>query len=237
MNQTLSIKVRKAEDRGKANFGWLDSKHSFSFGEYYDPNHMGFRSLRVINDDHVSAGQGFGSHPHKNMEIFSYVIDGQLKHEDSLGNGRTIQAGEFQYMSAGSGIMHSEFNPADETAHFLQIWIQPKELGGTPRYAELDSKQLDHTQDLVLFASADGRDNSIQIRQNADIYFGKIAKDATSTLGKSDYSGTWIQMIKGELLIENELLSPGDGASIENAKQDLTLEAKADSEFLLFRLQ
>jgi len=233
----LQIRVRKSTNRGASNFGWLDSKHSFSFGEYYDPNHMGFRSLRVINDDHVSGGQGFGMHPHKNMEIFSYVIEGELKHEDSIGNGRVIKAGEFQYMSAGAGILHSEFNPSDQTVHFLQIWIQPDELGGAPKYAELDTKALNHDQDLVLFASADGRDHSIQMRQKADIYFGKTDTNKSIQVPAAAYSGAWVQVIKGALNLDGHQLTPGDGASIENAQTGFELTGSEGTEFILFRLQ
>ena len=162
------ITIRKAKERGHFDFGWLDTYHTFSFGDYYDPEFMGFRSLRVINDDRVMPGMGFGTHPHRDMEIVTYILSGSLEHKDSMGNGRVIRAGEVQYMAAGTGVQHSEFNPAkDEAVHFLQVWIVPDHKGVTPRYAE-KSLQDAPPGTLRLVTSKTGRDDSIAIHQDAD---------------------------------------------------------------------
>ena len=166
--------IRKANERGHAQHGWLDSYHTFSFANYYDPEWMGYRSLRVINDDLVMPGQGFGTHPHRDMEILTYVLSGALKHEDSMGNGRVIKPGEVQYMAAGTGIQHSEFNPApDEAVHFLQIWVQPDRKGLKPRYAEKSYADA-ATGQLHLVTSKAGRDGSLAINQDADLYLAKL---------------------------------------------------------------
>src|SRR5213593_453976 len=168
------MKIRKSEDRGHANHGWLDTYHTFSFAGYYDPEHMGFRSLRVINDDTVAPGAGFGTHPHRDMEIITYVLSGALQHKDSMGNGRVIRPGEVQYMAAGTGVQHSEFNPSkDEAAHFLQIWILPERRGIKPRYAE---KSLVNARKgrLNLVVSKAGREGSLAINQDADLYVAKL---------------------------------------------------------------
>src|SRR5688572_26775595 len=179
MNQAVThqptVVKRPAAARGKTELGWLHSRHSFSFGSYFDPDHMGFRSLRVINDDVVEAGQGFGEHPHRDAEIFSYVIDGELEHKDSLGNGSVIKAGDLQYISAGSGVFHSEFNPSPTMpVHFLQIWLKPKTSGGKPRYAEKTMGQAAKANALTLLFTGEPRDGAVGIRADADIYFGKL---------------------------------------------------------------
>lgn len=232
----LTIVKRPAAARGRTAIGWLDSRHTFSFGEYYDPAQLGHHHLRVINDDTVAPGQGFGTHSHRDMEIFSYVIAGQLEHKDSMGNGRIIQPGEFQYMSAGSGVRHSEFNPSKtDPVHFLQIWIEPKTPGGEPRYADMNPAQLKRENALALFASPDGHDGSIAMRQNAEIHFGHLHADRALTVpDDARYPAHWIHVISGELKIADESLSPGDGAAIDATTFDIT--AAADSEFLLFRL-
>ena len=181
MNAIHNIQVtrRPSEERGLTDIGWLDSRHSFSFGGYADPKYVGFRSLRVINEDKVAPGKGFGEHLHRSMEILSYVVDGALEHKDSLGNGRVIKAGEFQYMSAGSGVLHSEFNPqSDKPTHFLQIWIQPREQGGEPRYRDFDTAEKRIKNGLFLLASSDGEQDSAAIRQDAQIHFGDLAAEA-----------------------------------------------------------
>lgn len=228
--------VRRADERGHTNFDWLSSYHTFSFGEYMDPGHMGYRTLRVINDDVVQPGEGFGMHPHHSMEIFTYVISGELQHRDSMGNVGIIKPGEFQYMSAGEGVMHSEFNASKEVpVHLLQIWIRPNRSGGEPRYHELDTNALKPDGGLTLFASGDGRDGSIGMRQNADIYFGKLSAGQTTSLEPSgDRSHAWLHLISGKLEVGGETLNPGDGASIDAAEFDL--HGQEDSEFLLFRL-
>ena len=229
------ITVRRAEERGGADHGWLKTKHSFSFADYYDPDYMGYRSLRVINDDRVAPKRGFGTHPHNDMEIFTYVISGQLRHEDSMGNGRTIEAGEFQYMSAGKGVYHSEFNPSEEEAHFLQIWILPNERGGEPRYAELDTKALSADGGMTLFASADGRNGSVQMRQEAEIYYGKLEAGEQTQVSGEGYPGAWIHLIKGQIEIDGEALKAADGASIEGG--GFEIQAQEEAEFILFRLK
>lgn len=186
-----TILKRPSLDRGYSDFGWLKSRHSFSFGQYHDPEFMGFRSLRVINEDKVSPGKGFGSHPHDSMEIVSYVVEGELEHKDSLGNGRVIRAGEFQYMSAGSGVVHSEFNPsAENPVHFLQIWLIPQEAGGEPRYRDFDTSQRRKENGLAVLASPDGREDSAAIRQDAEIHFGHLAAGKTLSLKPTSGSRT-----------------------------------------------
>lgn len=231
-----TINIRRSEERGHADHGWLDARHSFSFADYYDPDHVSYRSLRVINEDRIAPGKGFGTHPHSSMEIFTYIISGELEHKDSMGNGRVIKAGEFQYMSAGSGVMHSERNPSPtEPTHLLQIWITPDQLGGDPAYADMDTNALKQENALTLFASGNGRDGSVKMRQNAEIFFGQIsagqsiAHNTTPTL-----SHAWIQMIKGSIALSDQVLHAGDSASFDN--ESLHLLAESDAEFLLFLL-
>ncbi|MEO0795164.1 MAG: pirin family protein [Verrucomicrobiota bacterium] len=231
-----NILIRRSRERGSTQLGWLGSKHSFSFGSYCDPNFVGYRSLRVINEDIVDPGKGFESHPHRSMEILSYVISGELEHKDSLGNGRVIQAGEFQYMSAGSGVIHSEYNPSNaNSVHFIQIWIEPRNQGGVPRYEERDTNHYASSNSLSLLASPDGREGSVAMRQDTLVYLGKLAvDDQLSVSSSASNSYSWLQMIKGKLKINCHELQPGDGASIE--KQNMTLQALSACEFLLFRL-
>jgi redox-sensitive bicupin YhaK (pirin superfamily) len=234
--ETINILKRPAAERGQSDFGWLDSRHSFSFGAYMDPEYVGFRSLRVINEDKVAAGKGFGTHPHQSMEILSYVVDGELEHKDSMGNGRIIKAGEFQYMSAGSGVLHSEFNPSKTNpAHFLQIWIQPREQGGEPRYRDFDTAEKRVKDGLFLLASPDGEGDSAEIRQDAQIHFGDLSAGKTLTVAAdATYPYAWIQLIKGTVSIGDTELGSGDGAAIEASSFDI--RGSEDAEFLLFRL-
>src|ERR1041384_1209407 len=170
-----TIMRRPAEERGRSELGWLHSRHTFSFGNYFDPGHMGYRSLRVINDDVVEAGQGFGEHPHRDAEIFSYVIDGELEHKDSMGNGRIIKAGDLQYISAGRGVLHSEFNPSKKNrVHFLQIWLMPTMGGGAPRYAEKALGKDAKPNELTLLFAGEPREGAVEIRANADVYVGRL---------------------------------------------------------------
>lgn len=225
--------TRRSKDRFHSDLGWLNSRHSFSFGEHYDPEHMGYRSLRVINDDTVAPGKGFGTHGHSSMEIFSYVISGQLEHKDSLGNGRIIKAGEFQYMSAGAGVKHSEFNPSsDEPVQFLQIWITPTHEGGEPRYADFDTKPLRKANGLTLLASPTGRESSFGIRQHAEIHFGHLESGASLT-PESKFSHHYLHLIKGEIKIAGETLTAGDGASFREVPE---IQALVETEFLFFAL-
>ena len=229
----LHIEKRSAADRGRTEWGWLHSRHSFSFGEYHDPDHAGFRTLRVINDDVVEPGMGFGTHPHRDMEIFSYVIEGELQHRDSMGNGAVIRAGDLQYMSAGSGVTHSEFNPSpDHRVHFLQIWIRPNVSGGEPRYAEHRSATGNVQNGLSLLFSGSGRDGSVRIRQDADVYLGRWHSQHTSTVTLDPSRGAWIQVFRGRLDVHQTQLGEGDGAGI-NGAGSLLLTAAEDAEFLL----
>lgn len=231
----LKIEKRNAADRGRTEWGWLHSRHTFSFGEYYDPDYEGFRTLRVINDDFVEPGMGFGTHPHRDMEIFSYVIEGELQHKDSMGNGAVVRAGDLQYMSAGSGVMHSEFNPSrNHRVHFLQIWVQPNEKGGQPRYAEHRSA-ADPKSGLTLLFSGTGRDGSVRIRQDADMYLGRLAAQQTSTVTIDGSRGAWIQVFRGRLNVNGTSLVEGDGAGI-NGAGDLLCTSVGDAEFLLMLL-
>lgn len=228
------MQIRRANDRFHSDLGWLNSYHTFSFGGHYDPEFMGFGALRVINDDTVAPNQGFGEHPHAGMEIISYVISGQLEHRDSMGNGRTIQAGEFQYMSAGSGVRHSEFNPSPtDPVHFLQIWITPREKQTEPRYRELSMNDRAQEKPLTLVASPDGREGSIAIHQDVDLFFARLSPDEAAN-PESSAPHHWIHIISGEVRLDGETLSAGDGASIEGGLSPVTANKK--SEFLIFSI-
>lgn len=233
---TTELNIRRASERGHADLGWLDSKHTFSFGDYYDPAHVGFRSLRVINDDRVAPGMGFGTHPHRNMEIFSYVLKGTLEHQDSMGNGRQIKPGQIQLMSAGRGITHSERNPSrHEPLHFLQIWIQPRERGLTPSYTEWHPKQEHAEESKVLVISPDGRDGSATIHQDADIYRLRLKPGETVTHPLRMGRGAWLQVAEGAVTFNGVPLSTGDGANIEGPG-NLTVKATQQTEAILFDL-
>jgi len=230
------IKLRKANDRGKTELGWLHSRHSFSFGNYYDTSHMGFRALRVINDDIVEPGQGFGAHGHQDAEIFSYVLEGELQHKDSMGNGSIIKAGNLQYMSAGDGVTHSEFNPSSaEPVHLLQIWLMPNLRGGKPVYAEKELAKVASNNGLTLLFSAKARDGAIAIRQDANVYLGKLAAEKISKIDVRQGRAAWIQLINGKVEVVGETLEPGDGAAISDVN-GFDLRAQSDAEFLLFDL-
>jgi redox-sensitive bicupin YhaK (pirin superfamily) len=229
-----NIQIRRANDRFHSDHGWLNSWHTFSFGDHYDPAFAGFQSLRVINDDTVAPNQGFGEHRHARMEIISYVISGQLQHQDSMGNGSIIKPGEFQYMSSGTGVRHSEFNPSStEPVHFLQIWITPKKRETKPRYQELSLNDRASHDSLTLVASPDGRDNSIQIQQDLDLSFGNFAAGQSLLLDRSAPSH-WLHLISGELQFHGETLFPGDGTSVTGPLDTIT--AKEKSTFLLFSI-
>lgn len=228
--------IRRARDRGHADHGWLKSNHSFSFADYYDPEHMGFRSMRVINDDRVAPGKGFGTHPHRDMEIFSYVLEGALEHKDSLGNGRVLKPGEIQLMSAGLGVKHSEFNPSQsEPLHFLQIWIQPRAKGLSPSYTEWLPKPEQADAPKVLVISTDGREGSAMIHQDADIYRIRLKVGQTVTHDLRAGRGAWLQLAEGELTLNGDSLRTGDGASTEQ-EGTLTLTATRPTEAILFDL-
>ena len=231
------ITVRPAQARGNANFGWLDSKHTFSFGSYYDPNQMGFSSLRVINEDQVQPGKGFGTHSHRDMEIISYVLEGELEHKDSIGNGSVIRPGDVQRMSAGTGIAHSEFNASDtDPVHFLQIWIQPEQTGIQPSY-EQKNFSLDEKQGrLRLVASPDGRDNSVTIHQDANLYVAVLNQGERINHSIANNRSLWLQIARGSAEINGQTLQAGDGAAITQ-ETDIEITATTDdSEILLFDL-
>jgi redox-sensitive bicupin YhaK (pirin superfamily) len=234
---TTELNIRRADERGHADHGWLNSHHTFSFADYYDPAHMGFRSLRVINDDRVAPGMGFGTHPHRDMEIFSYVLEGALQHKDSMGNGSVLKPGQIQLMSAGRGITHSEFNPSPrEPLHFLQIWIQPRERGLTPSYTEWRPKSEQADAAKVLVISPDGRDGSATIHQDADIYRIRLQPGQTVTHELKRGRGAWLQIAEGVLSINDNPLTSGDGASVEEPGT-LTLAATQPTEAILFDLK
>jgi redox-sensitive bicupin YhaK (pirin superfamily) len=233
---TSNPTIRRSSNRGHANHGWLDSYHTFSFADYYDPAHMGFRSLRVINQDKVASGAGFPTHPHRDMEIFSYVVSGTIAHEDSMGNGRELKPGQIQLMSAGSGMTHSEFNPSKtEPLHLLQIWILPETRGLAPAYTEWHPSPDSDQQAKVLVISPDGRDDSATIHQDADIYRVRLKAGETVSHVLKSGRGLWLQLIEGEIATGEATLQPGDAASTESAGL-IEFTAKVDSEALLFDL-
>jgi len=229
------INIYKANERGHANHGWLDTYHSFSFADYYDPERMGFHHLRVINDDLVMPGMGFGTHPHRDMEIITYMLSGSLEHKDSMGNGRVIRTGEVQYMSAGSGVRHSEFNPSkEEAAHLLQIWIQPDATGVKPRYAEKSFAKTE-TGKLQLVTSKTGRDNSIAIHQDADLWLAKLQPKENVAHPLAANRAAWVHIAEGEITLNGQTLAGGDAAAVSR-EMELKLTAHKPSQVLLFDL-
>lgn len=232
----MKISVLKAEDRGHADHGWLNARHSFSFGDHYDPAHMGFRTLRVINDDRVAPGAGFPTHPHRDMEIFSYVLEGSIAHKDSLGNARVIKPGEVQVMSAGSGVQHSEFNPsATEPLHLNQIWIRPRLRGIKPRYSEWKPQPGAETEAKLLMISGDGRSGSASIEQDADVYRILLKPGTSVSHQLASERGAWLQVVRGELSLNETKLHEGDGASTEDPGK-LSIHSDTGAEALLFDL-
>jgi len=230
------ISLRKSRDRGIANFGWLDSRHTFSFGHYYDPAQMGFGPLRVINEDRVAPGGGFPTHGHANMEIISVVLGGGLEHRDSLGTGSVIRPGDVQRMSAGSGIQHSEFNASKtEPVHFLQIWIQPDRLNIAPGYEQKHFDADSRRGRLRLLASGDGRDGSLTMRQNADLYGSVLAAGDVVEHAFAPSRRGWVQVARGEIDVNGQRLFAGDGVAIES-EQALRIVAANEAEFLVFDL-
>jgi len=230
------MKIRKASDRGHANHGWLDSYHTFSFANYYDPQHMGFRHLRVINEDRIAPGSGFPTHPHRDMEIISYVAAGSLAHRDSLGNTETIGAQGIQRFSAGTGITHSEFNPSQtEPTHLLQIWILPEAQGLTPSYEQKLFPPETMQADWRKLVSRDGSDGSARLNQTTALYATLLAPGEHRVYELQPGRHAWVQMVNGEITLNNEVLRAGDGAAISE-EQKLAIEAITDAEVLLFDL-
>jgi redox-sensitive bicupin YhaK (pirin superfamily) len=229
------MKIRKANERGHAEHGWLDTYHTFSFADYYDPQWMGYRSLRVINDDLVLPEQGFGTHPHRDMEIITYILSGALQHKDSMGNGRVIRTGDVQYMAAGTGVLHSEFNPSkDEAVHLLQIWIMPDEKGVKPRYGERSLKDAPPGT-LHLVTSKTGRDGSIEIHQDADLWLAKLEAGNRVEHKLARGRHAWVHVAEGEVSVNGKTLSGGDAAAISD-ESALEIKAAKPSQVLLFDL-
>lgn len=229
------IAIRRTNERGAVNLGWLDSKHTFSFGNYYDPNHMSFGSLRVINEDKVKPSQGFGTHGHKDMEIITYILEGELQHKDSMGNTSTIRPGEVQRMSAGTGIFHSEYNPSDENpVHFLQIWILPNQNKLEPSYEQKMFADKEKRGKLRLVGSQDGREGSVTIHQDVDLYATSLVKDEVIQYNTSNQRKVWVQVARGAVNLNNRSLGTGDGAAISE-EESIALTATADgTEVLVF---
>ncbi len=229
--------LRPSHERGHVNHGWLDSYFTFSFADYHDPDHMQFRSLRVINEDRVAPGQGFGMHQHRDMEIFTYVIEGVLAHKDSMGHASSIKAGQIQKITAGRGISHSEFNGSNkDPVHLLQIWIIPSPLGLTPSYEEYTLPVPDEKNALILMGSSLGEKNVVKFNQDVLVYRGVLAAGKTAEYDLKSGRGAWIQMVKGKLSVNGTGLTAGDGAAIENEKE-IFFQSQKDCEFLLFDLK
>jgi redox-sensitive bicupin YhaK (pirin superfamily) len=230
------IQIRRAAERGHFNHGWLDTAHTFSFGDYYDPNHMGFRSLRVINDDRVQPRQGFGMHGHRDMEIVTYVLAGALQHRDSMGNGSIIRAGELQRMTAGTGVRHSEFNASDkEWVHLYQIWLLPERRGLEPSYAQVAVEEAHKRGRFHLVASPDGTDGSLSIRQDARLYLASLHAGETAEHPIEHGRAAWLQVLRGQVRFLGTDLAAGDGVAITD-ETAVAVQAPASAEVLLFDL-
>lgn len=229
------ISIRRANERGHANHGWLDSYHTFSFADYHDPHNMGFHSLRVINEDRVKGGEGFGTHPHRDFEIISYIVSGALRHQDSMGSKAVMRAGDIQRISAGTGIAHSEYNDsAEEPVHFLQIWLFPSQRGVRPDYAQFSlGAPVPHGMTLV--CSPEGREGSLSINQDADLFVGRL--DANRQIDHQlRHSNAWVQLISGDLTVNGQNISAGDGIALEQEKE-LKLSSAQSAHFVAFDLE
>ena len=230
------IQIRKSDTRGHANHGWLDSRFTFSFAEYFDPKHVEFRTLRVMNDDRIAGGGGFPTHPHRDMEIVTYVLDGELAHKDSMGNGSVIKSGDVQYMSAGTGVAHSEFNASDKTSvHMYQIWMFPDKAGHTPTYDQKHFSAAEKQGRLRLVVSQDGRDGSVKIRQGNELYATVLAPGETVNHALQPERHAYVQVARGSVTLNGNKLAAGDGAAISQEKA-LELTGVEDAEVLLFDL-
>jgi redox-sensitive bicupin YhaK (pirin superfamily) len=229
------LTIRPAAERGHANHGWLDSNFTFSFADYYDPDHMGFRALRVINEDYVAPAMGFGKHPHRDMEILTYVLEGAVKHEDTTGASETLVPGELQHMSAGTGVRHSEMNPSDsETLHLLQIWLIPNQMGIPPKYEQKKFAVQQEAGKLHLLASTDGRDSSFKIYSDAELLAAKLEAGNTVTHQFKNRNG-WLQVARGSVNVQGGTLKAGDGLQISD-ETTLAISSEAGAELLLFDL-
>lgn len=230
------IRVRKAQERGHADHGWLDTYHTFSFSDYQDPEHMRFRSLRVMNEDVVQPGQGFGTHPHLDMEIVTYVLEGALEHKDSMGHGEVLRAGEFQRMSAGTGITHSEFNPSEsEPVHLYQIWLFPERKGIEPSYEQKRFADSEQQNQLRLVASPQAEQGALLIHQDARIYLSQIDQGKAVTYEPAEGRHVWLQVLRGAVLLNGEPLATSDGAAVSDL-QELTIQSTDNAEIMLFDL-
>ena len=230
------IHVRKSNERGHADHGWLDTHHTFSFADYYDPENMGFRALRVINEDRVQPGQGFGTHGHRDMEILSYVLEGGLSHKDSTGGGGVIRPGDVQRMSAGTGVMHSEFNASrSEPVHFLQIWLLPERRGIAPGYEQKHFPAEQRQGQLLLVASPDAAEGSLKIHQDARVYSSLLGKGQTVSQDLAPGRHAWVQVARGKVRLGDVVLGAGDGAALSD-ERSVTLTGEEPSEVLLFDL-
>jgi redox-sensitive bicupin YhaK (pirin superfamily) len=230
------IQIRRSDERGKASLGWLDSRHTFSFGDYHDPEHMGFRTLCVINEDRVRPGSGFGTHGHRDMEIISYVLSGSLAHRDSMGNDSVLTASDVQRMTAGTGVRHSEMNPSlEEPVHFLQIWILPERNGLEPGYGEMNVSEEEKRGGLRLIASGRSDNGALAIHQDVDVYATVLEPGKSARLDLRTGRHAWIQVVRGDLSVNGEELGAGDGAAVSD-ESAVELTARTDAEVLLFDL-
>ena len=231
------LEIRRSQERGLAEHGWLKSFHTFSFADYHDPKHMGFGPLRVINEDRVQPGQGFGTHGHRDMEIISYVLDGGLAHKDSMGNGSVIRPGDVQRMSAGTGVRHSEYNASDrDPVHFLQIWIEPSERGIPPSYEEKHFDDASKRGKLRLIASRDGRDGSVRIHQDADIHAALVDGEESVTFQPAAGRRAFVHVVRGEAEVNGQPLKAGDAMKLWGGENRVRIEKGRDAEILLFDL-
>jgi redox-sensitive bicupin YhaK (pirin superfamily) len=230
------ITVRRSAERMQTRIGWLDSRHSFSFGEQYDPRSMAFRALRVLNEDRIAPGHGFGMHPHRDVEILTYMLDGALRHQDSLGTGAIIRRGDVQRITAGTGVLHSEFNASDtDTAHLLQVWITPAKTRLAPAYEQRHFTESDRNGRLRLIASRDGRDASLTVHQDVDVYASLLKRDATVTYFMDHERHLWIHAARGAVIVNDVTLGEGDSAAV-TAEARLDFRSAANAEFLVFDL-
>jgi len=236
MSQVKTLQIRKSNDRGHVKIGWLDSHHTFSFGNYYDPNHMGFRALRVINDDRVTPGAGFGTHGHRDMEIITYVLEGALEHKDSLGTGAVIYPGDAQRMSAGTGIMHSEFNHSQtEPVHFLQIWIVPDTQGLPPSYEQRSIPLEEKRGKLRLIAAKDGREGAVTVHQDIELYVSVLEAGDRVSYDLKPNRHAWLHVARGTATLNGHSLAEGDAASL-SGEERLEISSDVGGEILLFDL-
>ena len=230
------LQVRRSSERGHFDYGWLNTYHTFSFGHYRDAHHMGFRALRVMNEDYVQPGQGFGTHPHSDMEIVTYVLEGALEHKDSMGNGEVLRPGEFQRMSAGTGITHSEFNPStDEPVHLYQIWLLPDRKGIEPSYEQKRFAEAERTNRLRLVASPNGAEGSLRIHQDARVYLSTVLEGEQVQHALAAGRHAWLQVLRGRVSLNGQSLHTSDGAAVSDETL-LTIDAVSDAEVMLFDL-